>query len=168
MYINKKMVNRAEVSIISNSLKHDGKKVVFTNGCFDILHVGHIELLGKAKSFGDVLIVALNSDDSVKHLKGNERPINSVKDRTRVLSAVESVDFIVIFNEDTPYELLREVRPDILVKGGDYSLNEIVGRNIVESYGGKVEVIPLLKGKSTTDVINRIIQSEKAKHLDNK
>jgi len=163
MHINKKLLNRAEVSAVSNSLKQDGKKVVFTNGCFDILHIGHIELLESAKSLGDILVVGLNSDDSVKRLKGIGRPINSVRERVRILSALEFVDYVVIFNEDTPYELLREIRPDFLIKGGDYSLDEIVGRNIVESYGGKVKVIPVLKGKSTTDIINKIMQSEKVK-----
>ncbi len=166
MHTNKKLLSRAEVGIVFNSFKQDGKKVVFTNGCFDILHVGHIELIESAKSLGDILVVGLNSDDSVKRLKGIGRPINSVRERVRILSALEFVDYVVIFDEDTPYELLREVRPDILIKGGDYSLNEIVGRNIVESYGGKVKVIPLLKGKSTTDIINKIMQLEKVKHLD--
>ncbi|RKY54863.1 MAG: D-glycero-beta-D-manno-heptose 1-phosphate adenylyltransferase [Candidatus Neomarinimicrobiota bacterium] len=166
--VSKKLLSRAEVSAVSNSLKQDGKKVVFTNGCFDILHVGHIELLESAKSLGDILVVGLNSDDSVKRLKGTGRPINSVRERVRILSALEFVDYVVIFNEDTPYKLLQEVKPDFLIKGGDYSLDEIVGRNIVESYGGKVKVIQLLKGKSTTDIINKIMQSERVKHLDNK
>ena len=166
--ISKKLLSRAEVSAVSNSLKQDGKKVVFTNGCFDILHVGHIELLESAKSLGDILVVGLNSDDSVKRLKGTGRPINSVRERVRILSALEFVDYVVIFNEDTPYKLLQEVKPDFLIKGGDYSLDKIVGRDIVESYGGKVKVIQLLKGKSTTDIINKIMQSERVKHLDNK
>ncbi len=166
--VSKKLLSRAEVSAVSNSLKQDGKKVVFTNGCFDILHVGHIELLESAKSLGDILVVGLNSDDSVKRLKGTGRPINSVRERVRILSALEFVDYVVIFNEDTPYKLLQEVKPDFLIKGGDYSLDEIVGRDIVESYGGKVKVIQLLKGKSTTDIINKIMQSERVKHLDNK
>ena len=166
--ISKKLLSRAEVSAVSNSLKQYGKKVVFTNGCFDILHVGHIELLESAKSLGDILVVGLNSDDSVKRLKGTGRPINSVRERVRILSALEFVDYVVIFNEDTPYKLLQEVKPDFLIKGGDYSLDEIVGRDIVESYGGKVKVIQLLKGKSTTDIINKIMQSERVKHLDNK
>jgi len=131
----------------------NGEKVVFTNGCFDILHRGHVELLKKARELGDVLIVAINSDDSVKRLKGEKRPINNVYDRAYVLNALKYVDAVTYFEEDTPYEILKALRPDVLVKGGDYKPVEVVGRDIVE----KVVIIPFVKGYSTTKTINKVV-----------
>ncbi len=139
-----------------NHLREKRKKVVFTNGCFDLLHLGHIHYLKKAKEKGDILIVGLNSDSSVRKLKGEGRPIVPEKERAEILSALEFVDYVTIFSEDTPANLIREVKPDVLVKGGDYSLNEIVGKNYVSSYGGKVVTINLVKGKSTTNLIKKI------------
>lgn len=132
------------------------KKIVFTNGCFDILHVGHKRYLQEAATLGDILVVGVNSDDSVKRLKGPERPINSEQDRVEMLCAMKFVDYVVIFNEDTPYELIKKVQPDILVKGGDYKPEEVVGRNIVEARGGRLELIKFVDGKSTTNIINKI------------
>jgi len=150
------IVDFNEIEKICNSLREQNKKIVFTNGCFDILHRGHIEYLTKAKEFGDVLIVGLNSDTSVKRLKGKDRPINSESDRARILDALKPVDYVVIFEEDTPLRLIQMVKPDVLVKGGDYKVEEIVGSEYVMSYGGKVEIIPFVEGKSTTKIIQKI------------
>ena len=132
------------------------KKIVFTNGCFDILHVGHKRYLQQAATLGDILVVGVNSDDSVKRLKGPERPINSEQDRTEMLCAMKFVDYVVIFEEDTPYELIKKIQPDVLVKGGDYKPEEVVGRDIVEARGGRLELIKFVDGKSTTNIINKI------------
>ncbi|MFA4839266.1 MAG: D-glycero-beta-D-manno-heptose 1-phosphate adenylyltransferase [Candidatus Neomarinimicrobiota bacterium] len=153
MHCDKKILNRTEAIARTTALKKAGKIVAFTNGCFDILHVGHADLLEKAKSLGDVLIVGVNSDESVRRLKGGNRPINSETDRAEMLAALESVDFVVIFPEDTPAEIIAEIRPQILVKGGDYHIGNIVGRETVESDNGRVVVVPLREGKSTTKLI---------------
>ena len=137
--------------------KSTGKTVVFTNGCFDLIHGGHIEFLQKAKSLGDILVVGLNSDSSVRSLKGKERPIKSQEERANILSALKYVDYISIFYEDTPEDLIREVRPDILVKGNDYSIAEVAGREIVEGYGAHVQLIPVVKGLSTTNIVKKIL-----------
>jgi len=133
-----------------------GFKVVFTNGCFDILHLGHIDYLEKSRQKGDKLVVGLNSDSSVNELKGPERPILNEETRARILAALEFVDAVTFFNQQTPYELIREVEPDILVKGKDYKPEEIVGYDIVTKNGGKVETIDLVEGYSTTDIIEKI------------
>ncbi|MFA5116070.1 MAG: D-glycero-beta-D-manno-heptose 1-phosphate adenylyltransferase [Candidatus Omnitrophota bacterium] len=138
------------------SLKKEGKRIVFTNGCFDILHYGHVKYLQEAKNKGDILVVAVNSDSSVKKLKGPFRPIVGQKNRTRVLSALESVDFVTIFSEDTPLKLIKLLRPDILVKGGDWDKKSIVGGRLVESWGGKVISLPYVKDQSTTNIIDKI------------
>ena len=138
------------------SARRRGERVVFTNGCFDLLHVGHTRLLEKAKRLGDVLIVALNSDRSVRRLKGPRRPVNPEKARAEVLSALAAVDFVVFFSERTPETLIRKIRPDILVKGGDWEKKDIVGREFVESYGGKVYLFPVVKGYSTTKLLKRM------------
>jgi D-beta-D-heptose 7-phosphate kinase/D-beta-D-heptose 1-phosphate adenosyltransferase len=150
------IVDFNEIEKICNSLREQNKRIVFTNGCFDILHRGHIEYLTKAKEFGDVLIVGLNSDTSVQRLKGKDRPINPESDRARILDALKPVDYVVIFEEDTPLRLIQMVKPDVLVKGGDYKVQEIVGSEYVMSYGGKVEIIPFVEGKSTTKIIQKI------------
>jgi len=142
--------------------KSVGKKVVFTNGCFDLLHGGHIELLQKSKALGDILVIGLNSDSSVSGLKGEGRPIQKQMERAKVLSALKYVDYIVIFDESTPENLIREIRPDILVKGDDYKIDEVVGREIVEGYGARVELIPIVKGHSTTGSIEKILQAHRS------
>ena len=129
-----------------------GKSVVFTNGCFDILHSGHVSILEASRSKGDLLVVGLNSDSSVRRLKGPARPVNTQQDRARVLSALAAVDKVVIFGEETPYELLGKLRPDVLVKGADYKTSEIAGRE----FAGKIARVKLVKGKSTTAVINKL------------
>jgi len=141
----------------SNKWKDSGNTIVFTNGCYDLMHPGHIDLLSKAKSKGDKLIVGINSDRSVKHLKGNDRPIQNFDDRLIVLDAINSVDMVVGFDEDTPERIIKELLPNVLVKGGDYSINSIVGADIVISHGGTVEIIDLIPGKSTSSLIDQII-----------
>ncbi len=139
-----------------HALKAEGNRIVFTNGCFDILHSGHVMYLAQAAQLGDILVVGLNSDASVKRLKGEHRPINSQEDRAIVLSALEAVDFVKIFEEDTPYQLIKDIVPDVLVKGGDYTKEQIVGSDFVEARGGTVEIIPFVDGKSTTSIVERI------------
>ena len=137
-------------------LRKQGKKIVFTNGCFDILHYGHIKYLQDAKGLADVLVLGLNSDSSVKKIKGLARPINKQLDRARVLSALSCVDYLTIFSEDTPLRLIRLIQPDVLVKGGDWQTETIVGADFVKARGGKVLAIPYIKGYSTTKLINKI------------
>ena len=132
------------------------KKIVFTNGCFDILHKGHVSYLQKARKLGDALVVGINSDASVKRLKGPGRPVNSEKDRAFVLGALGCVDKVILFSEDTPEKLIRKVHPDVLVKGGDWKKKDVVGAPFVESYGGKVRLIPFVKGFSTTGLLGKI------------
>jgi D-beta-D-heptose 7-phosphate kinase/D-beta-D-heptose 1-phosphate adenosyltransferase len=133
-----------------------GKKIVFTNGCFDILHRGHVTYLNQARDLGDLLIVGINSDESVKRLKGPERPVNMLEDRAYVLSALKSVDYVIPFEEDTPLNLINLIMPDILVKGGDYTIDRIIGAQEVLANGGKVEIIPFVPGKSTSAIIDTI------------
>ncbi|MCX8082796.1 MAG: D-glycero-beta-D-manno-heptose 1-phosphate adenylyltransferase [bacterium] len=152
----KKIKSFQDIEKIVKRLKKAEKKIVFTNGCFDILHKGHIRLLKKAKSLGDVLIVGLNTDSSVRRLKGKKRPFLKEKDRAEILSSLEMVDYVVLFHQDTPYELIRIIKPDVLVKGGDYEKGRVVGRDIVEGYGGKVYIFPVIKGLSTTKIAEKI------------
>lgn len=133
-----------------------GKKIVFTNGCFDILHSGHVSYLNEAKSLGDVLIIGLNSDESVRRIKGPERPINKELDRKFLLENLRAVDVVELFAEDTPYELIKEIRPDILVKGGDWRPDQIVGHDIVQSYHGLVKSLTFKEGYSTTSLIGQV------------
>jgi D-beta-D-heptose 7-phosphate kinase/D-beta-D-heptose 1-phosphate adenosyltransferase len=151
------ILSQNELGQVICQAKSMGKKVVFTNGCFDILHGGHIEFLQQAKSLGDFLVVGINSDSSVKELKGNGRPIKTQAERARILAALKYVDAITIFSEPTPYRLISELKPDVLVKGSDYKVEEVVGKEIVESYGGKVKLIPIVEGLSTTNIVERII-----------
>ena len=155
--------NKTLVRTDAKSLKTRliGKKTVFTNGCFDILHVGHVRCLNEARKLGDILIVAVNSDASVKRLKGDTRPINALSDRMEVLAALACVDYIIPFEDDTPYELIADVQPDILVKGGDYRPEEVVGKDIVEAIGGQVIIIPYVRGKSTSIILNHLEKLDK-------
>lgn len=137
-------------------LRKEGKKIAFTNGCFDILHVGHVRYLREAKKAGDVLVLALNSDSSVRAIKGEERPLVCEEERAEVLSALEFVDFITIFSEPTPLELINLLRPDVLIKGGDWAEDRIVGRDEVKKWGGRVAIIPKVEGKSTTNIVEKI------------
>lgn len=145
-----------EIKNILAKAKKERKTVVFTNGCFDLLHRGHLHLLREAKKRGDILVVALNSDRSVKAVKGPDRPILPDSERAELIAALEMVDYVTCFDEPDPYEVIRELKPDVLVKGGDWPKDSIVGANIVEGQGGKVAVIPYLEGHSTTEIIERM------------
>lgn len=140
-------------------LKSEGRRIVFTNGCFDLIHVGHVRLLALARSFGDVLAIGLNTDRSVRGLKGPARPIVDEASRAEVLAALAVVDYVTLFDEPTPLELIREVVPDVLVKGGDYSPDTVVGRDVVEEAGGQIRIVPLVDGFSTTGLVQRLTAS---------
>jgi len=133
-----------------------GKKIVFTNGCFDILHHGHLDLLARAADLGNILILGLNTDSSVRRLKGSDRPVTNETDRAFQAASLLCTDAVCLFDEDTPENLIKLVRPDVLVKGGDYTIDKIVGADLVQSYGGSVEIIPFVEGYSTSSIINRI------------
>ncbi|MBM4161057.1 MAG: D-glycero-beta-D-manno-heptose 1-phosphate adenylyltransferase [Ignavibacteria bacterium] len=154
------VVSRAELVEVRQKLRESGKRVIFTNGCFDLLHRGHIEYLTKARALGDVLIVGLNSDGSIQRLKGATRPIISEEDRSVIMAALSVVDYVCVFEEDTPYELIRSVVPDILVKGADWGVDEIVGKDIVEAAGGSIHTIEFLPNRSTTNIIQKIVQGD--------
>jgi len=148
--------NIKEIVEIIAELRSHNKKIVFTNGCFDIIHRGHVEYLEKAKSYADILVLGLNTDKSVKRIKGESRPYVNEDDRAYVLSRLEAVDIVCLFDEETPLELLKKVKPDFLIKGGDYKLDQIVGRELVKSQGGQVLTIPFIQGKSSTSIIDQI------------
>jgi len=151
-----KLKSASSLSKILRGLKLKRKKIVFTNGCFDILHPGHVSYLKRASRMGNVLIIGLNSDRSVRALKGKDRPINGERDRAYVLSALSFVDYITIFNEDTPELLIKKLKPDVLVKGGDWKAKDIVGGDFVRSIGGRVVSIKFLKGYSTSSLIDKM------------
>jgi rfaE bifunctional protein nucleotidyltransferase chain/domain len=150
------VLTRQQMAEERKRLRASGKTVVFTNGCFDILHRGHVEYLAKAKNLGDVLILGLNDDASVRRLKGPARPIVAQEDRAFVLAGLAAVDYVVIFEEDTPLELIRAVVPDVLVKGSDWKVEAVVGKDVVEAAGGKVQTIDFVPNRSTTGIIERI------------
>lgn len=154
--ITRKLITPGEAESLFTSVFRRENRIVFTNGCFDLLHRGHIYYLSKAREMGDLLVVGLNSDSSVARLKGKGRPVNNQKARAEVLGALGMVDYIIPFGEDTPLNLIRAIRPDILVKGGDYIVKEIVGYDVVTARGGKVVTIPLLEGYSTSSILGHI------------
>lgn len=147
---------REEIKQIRTQLKSDGKKVVFTNGVFDLIHAGHVDYLVKAKQLGDVLILALNTDSSVKRIKGNKRPILKQDERAFIVSNLKPVDYVTFFEDDTPAEIISDLIPDVLVKGADWAMDKIVGREIVEANGGEVKTIEFVNQQSTSNVINII------------
>jgi D-beta-D-heptose 7-phosphate kinase/D-beta-D-heptose 1-phosphate adenosyltransferase len=153
-----KIVSRGALARIARGMAREGKRLVLTNGCFDLLHSGHVRILRRARSLGDALAVAVNSDLSVRKLKGAGRPVTGEGERMEVLAALASVDFVVLFREETPERLIRAVRPQVLVKGGDWGRSRIVGRETVEADGGEVRVLPLRRGVSTTRIIQRILK----------
>jgi D-beta-D-heptose 7-phosphate kinase/D-beta-D-heptose 1-phosphate adenosyltransferase len=153
-----KLLDMASLLSRRDAWRTQGRTVVFTNGCFDLLHPGHIHLLDGARRLGDVLVVGLNGDASVRRLKGPERPVQLLPERVSGLSLVDAVDAVVVFDEDTPERLLEALRPDVLAKGGDYRLDQVVGREFVESYGGRVEIVPLLVGYSTTRLVKGTVR----------
>ena len=149
------LIPHERIEAFAAALREAGVRVVFTNGCFDILHAGHVRYLAAARALGDVLILGLNSDASVRRLKGEMRPVNTAEDRAEVVGALKSVDYVVIFGEDTAENLIAKVRPAVYAKGGDYTRETLPEARIVESYGGEVAFIPLVAGKSTTGIIER-------------
>lgn len=153
-----KVITRNEAKNLVLELKKQNKTTVFTNGCFDILHIGHVRYLKESARFGDILIIGLNSDSSVKRLKGESRPINNESDRAELLSELGFVDYVVVFDEDTPENLLDEIKPDVYTKGADYTLDTLPEAKTVLKNGGRVEFINLVEGKSTTNVIKKIEQ----------
>jgi D-beta-D-heptose 7-phosphate kinase/D-beta-D-heptose 1-phosphate adenosyltransferase len=153
-----------EAEALRRRWREEGARVVFTNGCFDLLHPGHAAYLDDARSLGDVLIVGLNNDDSIRRLKGARRPINGLQDRAAMLSALRSVDLVVPFGDDTPQQLIATLLPDVLVKGGDYEPDAIVGAREVREHGGEVVVVQFLEGYSSTELIDRIVRIHVAEH----
>ncbi|MBL7074338.1 D-glycero-beta-D-manno-heptose 1-phosphate adenylyltransferase [candidate division KSB1 bacterium] len=151
-----RVIGIKELTNVRRKARTGGKKVVFTNGVFDILHRGHVEYLGRAKELGDILIVGLNSDRSVRKIKGDRRPLVPQEDRAFILAGLKDVSYVCLFDQETPLELIETLLPDVLVKGGDYTPEDIVGRGVVEENGGRVVVIPEILGRSTTQIINRI------------
>lgn len=154
--IKRKIIAAVDLDAFLSDCKAKGQKIVFTNGCFDILHHGHVEYLSKAADLGDVLLIGLNTDNSVRRLKGPARPVNDEQSRALLLSALQFVDAVVLFDEDTPYELIKKVQPDVLVKGSDYKVEDIVGYDVVTAKGGKVVTVNLVEGFSTTAIINKM------------
>ena len=151
-----RVIESEELSRLLEESRSEGLKIVFTNGVFDILHAGHLDYLKRSNKLGDILIVGVNTDESAKAIKGPDRPFNSEEDRAALLAGLECVDYVALFSEGTPINMISSVRPDLLVKGADYSADEVVGKDIVESYGGKVELIPFKEGFSTSLLIDKI------------
>jgi rfaE bifunctional protein nucleotidyltransferase chain/domain len=151
-----KILERKDLRNKLQELRHKGKKIAFTNGCFDILHVGHVRYLREAKKTADVLVLALNSDSSVRSIKGEKRPLMNENERAELLAALEFVDFVTIFPELTPLELINYLKPDVLIKGGDWPEEKVVGREEIKKWGGHVAIIPEVEGKSTTNIVEKI------------
>lgn len=158
-HIKSKILSEDNLNDLINEWREKNQKIVFTNGCFDLLHLGHIDYLAKAKDLGDKLIIGVNTDDSVRRLKGVYRPLQDENSRLHILAALEFVDAVILFNENTPYELIKKIQPDVLVKGADYKIEDIVGYDIVTSRGGSVKTIEYLEGYSTTSIEQRILKS---------
>ena len=152
------LIAREDIEKFCEVLRKGGKRVVFTNGCFDIFHVGHLRYLKESSKYGDMLIVGVNSDASVKRLKGANRPIVTENERAELLASLSFVSYVVIFDEDTPYEIIKRIKPDFITKGGDYNPDTVVGKDIVEAKGGKVIICPLEENKSTTNIIKKILE----------
>ena len=160
--MDKKFKILADLVKIRNQLKQQDKKVVFTNGCFDLLHSGHIHLFREARKKGDVFIVAVNDDSSIRKIKGTSRPIFPLKERIEILAAIEDIDYLASFSEEIPQKIIARLLPDVLVKGGDWKPEEVVGKREVEDAGGEVEIIPYLEGRSSSDIVKRIVSSAKS------
>jgi len=159
--IRSKITDREELKNKLAYWRFKDQKIVFTNGCFDLLHLGHIDYLSKAKDLGDVLIIGVNTDDSVRRLKGKSRPITDENSRATIIASLQFVNAVVLFNEDTPYELIKQVQPDVLVKGSDYKAEDIVGYDIVKAKGGEIVTIDYLEGYATTAILNKITEANK-------
>ena len=158
--IKRKIVCRKDLKELILKWRNANERIVFTNGCFELLHLGHVDYLAKAKDLGERLIIGVNTDSSIKRLKGEHRPLQDENSRLHILAALQSVDAVVLFDEDTPYELIKEIEPDILVKGADYKIENIVGYDIVISRGGSVQTIEFIEGYSTTLIEKRILNSK--------
>ena len=156
----RKIIEFSDVSEKVSKIRKDGQSIVFTNGCFDLLHAGHVWYLKKASNFGDILILGLNSDSSVRGMKGPNRPIFPQEDRALLLSSLEVIDYVILFDEETPIRLIKEICPNVLVKGGDYVKEDIVGYDFVKKNGGSVELVRFLEGKSTTNIVNMILEKQ--------
>jgi D-beta-D-heptose 7-phosphate kinase/D-beta-D-heptose 1-phosphate adenosyltransferase len=156
-----KIKTTAELAPLLSLLRATGQKIVFTNGCFDLIHTGHTRYLATARALGDILVVAVNSDASVRTIKGEKRPINTQNDRAETLAALRSVDFVTIFDELDPYKVIAALQPDVLVKGGDWPIEKIIGRDIVQARGGSVVNVPYVDGASTTSIIEKILKTYK-------
>jgi rfaE bifunctional protein nucleotidyltransferase chain/domain len=161
--LKRKIQNLKSIKKVRLSLKKQSKKVVFTNGCFDLLHSGHVFLFKEAKKLGDVLIVAVNDDASVRKIKGPRRPIFPLRERLEILDAIQFIDYMIPFSQETPKKIISSLLPDVLVKGGDWNMDEVVGREEVITAGGKVVLIPHLEGQSTSQILSRVIESFKKK-----
>tara|TARA_Y100001970_G_C14247635_1_gene869470 strand:- start:1676 stop:2170 length:495 start_codon:yes stop_codon:yes gene_type:complete len=155
-----KIIPISEIPGRVSEWRREGRSIVFTNGCFDLLHAGHVWFLQEASNFGDILIIGLNSDDSVRKIKGENRPILSQEDRSFLLSSLEVTDYVIIFDEETPLNLIKEICPNVLVKGGDYIKEDIVGYDFILKNGGRVDVIKLVEGKSTTGILKKILEKQ--------
>ncbi len=150
------VLRNSSLDIFFSKIRSENKKIVFTNGCFDIIHPGHIHVLSQAKLFGDILVVGLNSDKSVKNLKGKERPLVNESDRAKILLSIKYVDYVTIFDESTPKDIIEKIKPDTLVKGGDYIVDDIVGSKFVIDSGGRVEIVKFLDGYSSSNYIDNL------------
>lgn len=159
MCVARKLKSLEQIKAIVLGARSNGKRIAFTNGCFDLLHRGHVHVLREARACADLLIVGINSDESVKQIKGPTRPVLPELDRCELLGAMEMVDFVILFNDPDPYNLIAAIRPDVLVKGGDWNSGKIIGADLVEEAGGSVMVVPYIKGFSTTEIIERITNS---------
>ncbi len=162
MITNKKILDRAALAVEVARRREEGQRMVFTNGCFDLIHAGHVRYLAAARRMGDYLVVAINSDESVTRLKGPARPLLPENQRARVVASFGPVDYVVVFNEDEPTRLLSDLRPEVLVKGGDYTVDGVVGREVVWEYGGEVHTVAPTEGCSTRQVIRRVLELNKA------
>jgi rfaE bifunctional protein nucleotidyltransferase chain/domain len=162
-----KVLTRSGLKRRLDTLRRQGKRIVFTNGCFDLIHPGHVRYLRAAKRLGDVLVIGLNSDASVRRLKGPSRPLVSQRDRCEVMAALEMVDYVIVFGEDTPYELIKQVQPDVLVKGGDWKPDDIVGADIVRARGGAVRSLRFAPGYSTTRLVQTICKRTRQRPRSN-
>ena len=151
-----KILNIKDLSQIIKQWRLNGDKIIFTNGCFDLIHLGHLEILARSADLGDKLIVGINSDMSIKKIKGSSRPIIEEDSRAKQLAAIEFIDAVILFNEDTPYNLIKVIKPDVLTKGGDYKKNDIVGNQLINKEQGEVVIIPLTQGYSTTSILEKI------------
>ena len=154
--MNPKIKTVKQLAAYLGAARKRSRKIVFTNGCFDVLHFGHVDYLRKARKCGDILVIGLNTDSSVRALKGAGRPVNHERDRAEILSELACVDAVTLFGDETPYRLIKRVRPDVLVKGSDYTKEKIVGADFVESYGGKIKRIPFVKGRSTSSTLEKL------------